>query len=268
MLIKEFRVILPLTLEEYHLGQLYGVAEASKNETGGGEGIQILTNEPFTDLQFHDGAFTSGQYTHKIFHLKKKVPAFIRLVAPEGALQIHEKSWNAYPYSKTIYSSPFMKEDFLISIETLHVPDRGTSENIHRLTSEKWSTVEVVTVDIANDPISAADYKPEEDPTMFMSSKTGRGPLQGPQWWLKSEPVMTCYKLVTCEFRWFGLQARVEKYIQDFERRVFTIFHRQVFCWLDQWYGLTIDDIRCLENRTKKELDQQRQDGTLRGLVA
>ena len=39
MLIKEFRVILPMTVEEYQVAQLYAVAEASKNETGGGEGI-------------------------------------------------------------------------------------------------------------------------------------------------------------------------------------------------------------------------------------
>ena len=38
MLIKEFRVILPMSVEEYQVAQLYAVAEASKNETGGGEG--------------------------------------------------------------------------------------------------------------------------------------------------------------------------------------------------------------------------------------
>lgn len=33
---------------------------------------------------------------------------------------------------------------------------------------------------------------------------------------------------------------------------------RQVFCWMDQWYGLTMDDIRRLEDKTKEELDQVR----------
>ena len=43
MLIKEFRVILPMSVEEYQVAQLYAVAEASKNETGGGEG-KLLFN--------------------------------------------------------------------------------------------------------------------------------------------------------------------------------------------------------------------------------
>jgi len=41
---------------------------------------------------------------------------------------------------------------------------------------------------------------------------------------------MTCYKLVTVEFKWFGLQTRIENFIQKSERRLFTKFHRYVLC--------------------------------------
>ena len=47
MIIKEYRVTLPMTVEEYQVAQLYSVAEASKNETGGGEGVEVLKNEPY-----------------------------------------------------------------------------------------------------------------------------------------------------------------------------------------------------------------------------
>ena len=57
------------------------------------------------------------------------------------------------------------------------------------------------------------DYKPDEDPTTFKSSKTGRGPLVGADWEKSVSPVMCCYKLVTVEFKWWGLQGRVEKFI-------------------------------------------------------
>lgn len=62
----------------------------------------------------------------------------------------------------------------------------------------------------------------------FKSEKTGRGPLIGADWKTKVNPVMTCYKLVTCEFKWFGLQSRLENFIQKSERRLFTTFHRFV----------------------------------------
>lgn len=55
----------------------------------------------------------------------------------------------------------------------------------HKLTGERLRLREVVTIDIANDPVKNSDYKADEDPTKFKSQKTGRGPLVGPQWWKK-----------------------------------------------------------------------------------
>lgn len=39
--LQEYRIILPLTLEEYNRAQLFAVAETSKNETGGGDGVEV-----------------------------------------------------------------------------------------------------------------------------------------------------------------------------------------------------------------------------------
>ncbi|XP_064460776.1 phosphatidylinositol transfer protein alpha isoform-like [Ornithodoros turicata] len=265
MLIKEFRVVLPITVPEYQIGQLYSVAEASKNETGGGEGIEVLKNEPFENFPLLGGKFTRGQYTYKIYHLASKVPAFLRLLAPKGSLEIHEEAWNAYPYCRTVLTNPdYMKNNFTLCIETMHAPDNGTQENAHELPPEKLKLREVETIDIANDPVAAKDYKDDEDPTKFKSKKTGRGPLQG-EWMKDCTPVMCAYKLVTVEFKWFGLQTRVESYIMKTERRIFTNFHRQVFCWIDRWHGLTLHDIRELEEKTRRELDEQRQKGQVQG---
>ena len=55
------------------MAQLYAVAEASKNETGGGEGVEVLKNEPYDNVPLLNGKFTKGQYTYKIYHLASKV---------------------------------------------------------------------------------------------------------------------------------------------------------------------------------------------------
>jgi hypothetical protein len=49
------------------VAQLYAVAEASKAETGGGEGVEVIKNEPYTN---ENG---KGQYTYKIYHLSRLV---------------------------------------------------------------------------------------------------------------------------------------------------------------------------------------------------
>ncbi|XP_077996216.1 phosphatidylinositol transfer protein alpha isoform-like isoform X1 [Glandiceps talaboti] len=261
MLIKEFRIVLPISVEEYQVGQLWSVAEASKNETGGGEGIEVIVNEPFENDEFG-----KGQYTHKIYHLASKVPKFIRLLAPKGALEIHEKAWNAYPYCRTEISNPdYMKEGFYIVIETWHKPDRGEQHNVHNLNDDKLAKREVINIDIAA-PVESRDYKEDQDPTKYKSEKTGRGPLSG-DWKTTCEPHMCAYKLVTILFKWRLLQDRVESMINKTERRIFTNFHRQLFCWLDKWHGLTMEDIRRIEAETKKELDEQRKGGEVRGTV-
>jgi len=265
MIIKEYRVTLPMTVEEYQVAQLYSVAEASKNETGGGEGVEVLKNEPYDNVPLLNGKFTKGQYTYKIYRLESKVPGWIKMIAPTGSLEVHEEAWNAYPYCKTVVSNPgYMKENFYITIETYHIGDRGDSENVHELDKKKLKERSVVNIDIANDNVAAADYKKENDPTLYTSEKTGRGPLTG-QWKDTVEPVMTAYKLVTIQFKWWGLQNKVENFIHSTEKRIFTNFHRELFCWTDRWHGMTMEDIRALEEETKKQLDEDRNKGEIKG---
>lgn len=267
MLIKEYRVILPITVAEYQVGQLWSVAEASKAETGGGEGVEVLKNEPYTDVPLLAGQRTDGQFTHKIYHLQSKVPSFIRMLAPRGSLSIHEEAWNAYPYCKTVLTNPdYMKENFIIKVETIHLPDRGTTENAHQLSAKQLEQREVVYLDIANDAVNPSDYKEETDPAKFRS-KNGRGPL-GKDWMKTCEPVMCAYKLVTVEFKWWGLQGRIEKFIQSQYPRLFGKFHREVVCWQDKWIHLSMEDIRRIEEEAKKALDEERQKGGVRGMVA
>ncbi len=48
---------------------------------------------------------------------------------------------------------------------------------IHSFDAKQLSKREVVIIDIANDPIDKKDYKPEENPKLVRSEKTGRGLL-------------------------------------------------------------------------------------------
>lgn len=251
---------------QYQVGQLYAVAEASKGETGGGEGVEVLVNEPY------EKGSEKGQYTHKIYHLQSKVPAWIRALAPKGALEIQEKAWNAYPYCRTVLTNTLMGERFSIEIITWHKPDMGNQENVHELNEEQWKNCKVINIDIAADLEEPKDYKEDQDPTKFKSAKTGRGPLR-PGWQKELEndtktPHMCAYKLVKAEFKMFGFQGKVENTIQKMEKRLFTNFHRQLFCALDSWHGMTMDQIREMEEKTKAELDELRRNEEVKGTKA
>ncbi|GJD05815.1 Phosphatidylinositol transfer protein 2 [Galdieria sulphuraria] len=222
---------MPLRVEEYFIAQLYMVAKASTEETGrkAGEGIEIVKNEPYEE---NDQGMPPGQYTEKIFHLKSRLPKFVRMFLPEEAMKIYEYSWNAYPRCKTVYRNPWLGDIFSLVVDSLHVQDKGTMDNALGLTEAELSKRKVEFLNIASDEVKAVKG---EDPTKFHSEKTGRGPL-APDWYEHTEPVMCCYKWG----QYYGL------------RNTFMKYHRKLFCWIDEWYGLTVEDIRRMEDETQK----------------
>uniref|UniRef100_A0A8C8SNH1 Phosphatidylinositol transfer protein membrane associated 1 n=1 Tax=Pelusios castaneus TaxID=367368 RepID=A0A8C8SNH1_9SAUR len=255
MLIKEYHILLPMTLDEYQVAQLYMIQKKSREESSGeGSGVEILANRPYSD-----GPGGSGQYTHKIYHVGSHIPSWFRALLPKAALQVEEESWNAYPYTRTRYTCPFV-EKFSIEIETYYRPDAGKQTNVFNLTAAEKRQRILDTIDIVRDPISPNEYKAEEDPKLYRSAKTGRGPL-GDDWLeaaMASGPLMCAYKLCKVEFRYWGMQSKIEQFIHDVGlRKVMLRAHRQAWCWQDEWTELTMEDIRQLEEETARMLAQK-----------
>ncbi|XP_057893130.1 membrane-associated phosphatidylinositol transfer protein 2 isoform X2 [Melospiza georgiana] len=258
MLIKEYRIPLPMSVEEYRIAQLYMIQKKSREETcGEGSGVEILENRPYVD-----GPGGSGQYTHKVYHIGMHIPSWFRSILPKAALRVEEESWNAYPYTRTRYTCPFV-EKFSIDIETYYKSDPGDHNNVFNLSAaEKRQTI-LDPIDIVKDPIPPHEYKVEEDPKLYKSVKTKRGPLS--EDWIQEYknnpgkyPIMCAYKLCKVEFRYWGMQSKIERFIHDVGlRKVMVRAHRQAWCWQDEWYGLTIEDIRQLEKEAQLMLAQK-----------
>eukprot|EP01097_Dermamoeba_algensis_P004328 TRINITY_DN2854_c0_g1_i1.p1 TRINITY_DN2854_c0_g1~~TRINITY_DN2854_c0_g1_i1.p1 ORF type:complete len:287 (-),score=46.38 TRINITY_DN2854_c0_g1_i1:178-957(-) len=254
VLIKEYRIPLPLSVEEYKIAQLYMVAKFSREKTQNGEGVEVLVNEPYSDGK------TSGQYTDKVIHIGSRIPYWAKCVIPTSALTISEKAWNAYPYVKNEYSSPLLGGRFYISTETCY-SDRLDEENIHGLSEDLLKVREVDVIDIVNDVVEPAHYKESEDPKLFSSKKTGRGPLTTD--WMKTckQPMMCIYKLVKVNFQVWGIQSRAETYIhKSYVRDIMLLGHRQAFAWMDEWFDMTMEDIRKFELETQNLLNQKFQE--------
>lgn len=255
MLIKEYRIPMPMSVEEYRIAQLYMIQKKSREEScGEGSGVEILENKPY-----EDGPGGSGQYTHKVYHIGKHIPSWFCAILPQAALRVEEESWNAYPYTRTRYTCPFV-EKFSIDIETYYKPDTGNQGDVFNMSSAEKRLRTVDPIDIVKDYIAPHEYLVEEDPRLYQSLKTRRGPLS--EDWIEDinqnpddSPVMCAYKLCKVEFRYWGMQSKIERFIHDVGlRKVMVRAHRQAWCWQDEWYGLTIEDIRMLELETQLAL--------------
>jgi hypothetical protein len=175
MIIKEFRIVIPVSVEEYQIGQLYTIQKKSRLESvGAGSGVEIIENRPYESEK------EKGQYTLKVYHVDERLPPGIKtlskLLFPKSALLFEEESWNCYPYTRTKYRHKMFK-GFNIDIESKYLPDYGLYNNVFNLSKSELHSRSVEYIDIVNDPINPGEYKEEEDPLVFVSSKTNRGPL-------------------------------------------------------------------------------------------
>ncbi|XP_035714341.1 protein retinal degeneration B isoform X2 [Folsomia candida] len=265
MLIKEYRIPLPLTVEEYRIAQLYMIAKKSRDESKGvGNGVEILLNEPYED---GPGPAGTGQYTRKMYHVGSHLPGWFKSLLPKSALTVEEEAWNAYPYTKTRYTCPFVQR-FSLEIETYYCADAGHQDNVFGVSESDVRNPIVDLIDVVKDQLHGTDYVKEEDPKFYRSQKTSRGPLddnwiddywqecQGKNMPLSSgKAIMCAYKLCRVEFHYWGMQSKIEKFIHDYGlRRIMLRAHRQAWAWQDEWYGMTMSDIRELERQTQEAL--------------
>jgi hypothetical protein len=183
---------------------------------------------------------------------------------------VEEEAWNAYPYTKTRYTCPFV-EKFSLEIETYYYEDNGHQENVFHLTGSDLRNRIVDVINVVKDQLYGADYLKSEDPSFYKSEKSGRGPLsdnwleeywkevQGkPQPLPNGKALMCAYKLCRVEFRYWGMQTKIEKFIHDIAlRKTMLRAHRQAWAWQDEWHGLTMEDIREIEKQTQLALKRK-----------
>uniref|UniRef100_A0A9L0SY56 Phosphatidylinositol transfer protein cytoplasmic 1 n=1 Tax=Equus caballus TaxID=9796 RepID=A0A9L0SY56_HORSE len=140
---------------------------------------------------------------------------------------------------------------FSIHIETKYEDNKGSNDSIFDNEAKDLER-EVCFIDIACDEIPERYYKESEDPKHFKSEKTGRGQLR--EGWRDShQPIMCSYKLVTVKFEVWGLQTRVEQFVHKVVRDILLIGHRQAFAWVDEWYDMTMDDVREYEKNMHEQ---------------
>ncbi|KAA8543999.1 hypothetical protein F0562_021824 [Nyssa sinensis] len=250
--IKEFRIVMPLSLDEYQIAQMYMVTKMQKQSTTNTEGVEILENRPF-----QDDVFGKGQYTSKVYRLQSKAPGWITTLAPADALIMQEDAWNAYPRCKTVIKCPYFSK-FVLTIETIHQADNGELENVHGLSEEQLATRQVEIIDIAS---TAKDYwsyivgSSSIDLSKFESARTGRGPLLV-GWQDRCNPVMTAYKLVTIDAPYWGFGSRLEQAFLMGERALFLESHKNCFAWIDEWFGMTAEALCELEKQSDSSIDK------------
>jgi len=188
MLVKEYRIPLPFTLEEYERGHQYinvrsattlssssssspspslssssaSSASSSRSRSHGKLPKQRKQQEvhlvEVRELPEWGESKQPAIYTRRIFYLSSRIPKFAARVAGRlDHLTLHEEAWNQYPYLFTQYTCPLFPDRLLFQVTTRHVEnDAGRQFNVHNLSPEVLSKRVVDHIDIASPTSSSA----------------------------------------------------------------------------------------------------------------
>lgn len=249
MRIVEFRYIVPLSKSEYERGKMYTVGRLSERETSNGEGVEFVSDE----------LTAAGlRVTKKLYHLSSRLPLFVRLVLPKTAMVLTEDAWRstALGTSCTEIRNEYMAHNLTLRVETkVFECDDATRPNVFELDAARLKLREVQDIDWVVEETPAPDdkdYVAAEDARVFRSAKSRRhpGPLAA-DWRAatlaaadkKAHPWICVYKLLTFEFKWFGIQTRAEAFLVGWERNLFTKSQRLTWCLQDEWHDMTQEQI-------------------------
>ena len=270
MKLTEFQILMPMTVDEFLVAHLYTVVKYSKENTGGGAGIEWIKNEPYDNTDGHMGTseltqtkipLTKGQYTLKKYHVAKKAPRWMQALLPAKAMILVEEAWNGYPHCLTVIESTWLsRAKFRISVESLHVAGRFTLKNALGLGADDLAARTVIQMDPGVYPFKD---KPKCEPWAFKAAN-GRGPLTH-GWWDRADvPVITVYKSckVHCGIMFLG--GFVQNFFARNNYKMFWQVYADMVVGMDEWFGMDIDDIRRLENKGMEELDAERDKGEIK----
>lgn len=76
-------------------------------------------------------------------------------------------------------------------------------------------------------------------------------------WRQTDKPIMCSYKLVNVAFEVWGLQTKVEDFIQRAIKETLLLGHRQAFAWIDEWIEMSIEDVRNFEKQKQDETNEK-----------
>ncbi|KAI6234512.1 Phosphatidylinositol transfer protein domain containing protein [Aphelenchoides fujianensis] len=265
MLLKEYRILVPMTLDEFQRGAKFNAideAEQTHPEDLKVEAsvLPTIKEEIFIGrCLLPDVPLSSGKMTHRLPQEYQpphsKLPWYMRLFTPKSKTEVHIERWDAWPYRKVRITNPgYLKQDGYLLFEVMHIEnDLGKQENVFCLTPPLLEKREVINCDILDTSgLDEEDLSPETDPKVFRSLKANRGPLR--EGWEKNPeiPHTAMYCVLNVHFKMDGLQELAENLLHDIIPTLLVLQCREIFCSMDRWYDMNLEEVSAYEAEAKR----------------
>ena len=192
-MLKEFRVSMPMSLEEYKVVQFYNAAKSSN----------------FNPLL--GGRFSNKEYKKETMNLAGLVPDWFKpYMMTSDSLEYQAESWSAFPYRKVILTHKgYGTDNFNIEVETSLFKGWGERENVFNLNRKMLDQRAIYWFDLERDWKGSVSnvmtaYILVTPHVMGFGEIKNRQICEGIHKWMKTEILNNYKTLITQVDMWQG----------------------------------------------------------------
>ncbi|CAF0849875.1 unnamed protein product [Adineta ricciae] len=287
MKLKEYRIPMPLSLDEYHLGQQWTEIELLK-ETLQTCATHVTMFENITEqermkiindkvpLPLRDKISFLTPMTHRQYQIKDQKSKFFNFVffKPKTDLVLDEYSWDSWPYTLTIVEN--LENSIRIIVQSYCQTNSPLAINQNCQvyfplnTDQMRISKDYEIINVSERLDEKRDYRIDEDPTRNISlKKPNLLPLELNSKWYENQSSICVYKIVELmmlndsnEEKSFLSKATnkiIWSSIVKTQRMLYHRFHQKMLCDIDQWIDKTMGNVREEERLLRKFLLQHQQ---------
>ncbi|KII72455.1 Membrane-associated phosphatidylinositol transfer protein 2 [Thelohanellus kitauei] len=232
MIVKEFRVPLPLSVEQYRKGREYCIEKSLSNR----EDAEHESGVVETGKVYINGDGTQGVYRKFKHNIGASFPSILRsLVSSKD--ELIEEVYDEYPYIRSSFTCRHL-ERFRIDTFTYYMADYGQNGSIFKnsdFCADK--EIEFELIDILS---SQQDAKIREQLLSFVPNN---GNKQLKENWLtglqngnsEHTSVMCSYKLMAIDYRYGFFESKVGNILLNNSRKKMINFHSNLWLSQNEW---------------------------------
>lgn len=255
MKILEWRIVMPMTVEQYQIAQIYAVAKKTLDDSNDKEGIQRTS---FESCKYNDKDAIHSTY---LYNFANKLPAALRWVIPNNYQTLCEECYDQFPNQQSTFNLKDNNDTLKMTITTRVSEFKNNLENLDEDDAELYTADElsqrvVRYIDILNWPTSSEDRKLSE----FECEKANieKLPVSGtnvkdalPEWVKEYKgPMVIARKIIKINIDLFAIAGATEEFIShEFMPNIYADSHQFMVKTAENWCDMDLKGAREYESK-------------------
>ncbi|EAY17157.1 Phosphatidylinositol transfer protein [Trichomonas vaginalis G3] len=254
MRIIEWRVIVPMTVQQYQIAQIYAVAKKTLEDSNDKEGIERTSSEM---RKYNEKDALYSQY---IYSFANKLPSALRWVLPNTLSTLVEDCYDQFPYQHSHFVLKDNEKTLNMTVTTVVSEFQNNEENLIKndaelYTKEELAKREIHYIDIVNWPteeegVKVGEFECPQANIEKLPKATVNNKDTLPEWVKEYKgPMVIARKIIRINIDIFAIGGPTEEFIgKQFMPNIYANSHQRMVLTAPSWFDIDLKKAREYES--------------------